>query len=283
MIFLWLNVIFASLFGLSIKWVENRNREDIVTVGMINYIVAAVLSCHELLSQPAPTAAAIGLGTTMGASYFIAFFFIIYAIKWIGVSNSTVISILSICVPILAGVLIWKESPSVIQWLGVGLALFSLLLIGKKGDAVSKGTVPDKPWFTPWVIGGFFILCGVSRLAQEGFRHLCTAPERPTFLTAAFFLAAIPSVAILLFRRKKILPMEWAIGTVLGIANISQTHFILKALKQYDGFIVFPITSAGNLVFVTLIATQLMQEKLGKSTYAGIAIACVALILLNWA
>lgn len=284
MIFLAANILFASLFGLCIKWVENREREDIVTVGMINYIVAAVLSAFEVAQLPAEyfTSSAIVTGTTMGISYFIAFFFCVYAIKWIGVANSTVISILSICVPILAGVLIWTEKPNVMQWLGIGLALLSLGLIGRNGDATQKGQVPDKPWFTPWVVIGFFVLCGLSRLAQESFKHWCEEPERAVFLTSAFGISAVPSVVLLLYRRKSISINEWVIGAGLGTANILQTHFILKSLKLFDGFIVFPVVSAGSLMFVTLVATQWMGEKLGRLTYVGIAIACIALVLLNW-
>ena len=166
MIFLAANILFASLFGLCIKWVENREREDIVTVGMINYIVAAVLSAYEIAVLPREylTSSAVSTGATMGISYFIAFFFCVYAIKWIGVANSTVISILSICVPILAGVLIWLEKPNALQWMGIGLALLSLGLIGGKGDATKKGTIPDTPWFAPWIVIGFFVLCGLSCL-----------------------------------------------------------------------------------------------------------------------
>ncbi len=284
MVFLFANIIFASLFGLCIKWVENRGREDIVSVGMINYIFAAAISLIEVYGIPGEEigASAITTGATMGVSYFVAFFFCVYAIKWIGVANSTVISILSICVPILAGVLVWSEKPNAQQWFGVGLALLALSLIGKKGDAVSQGTVPDRPWFTPLVVIGFFVLCGLSRLAQEAFKHLCLEAERPVYLTSAFGIAAIPSLAFLLYRKKHISTREWLIGSGLGAANILQTHFILKSLKLYPGFIVFPVVSAGSLMLVTLVATQFMGEKLGRLTYLGIGIACVALVLLNW-
>lgn len=284
MVFLLAQVIFASLFGLCIKWVENREREDIVTVGMINYIVAAIVSVpgFQAIEFDETTLAAFASGMTMGGSYFIAYFFCVYAIKFIGVANSTVISILSICVPILFGIFVWNEQPNAYQCGGILLALMSLGLIGRKGDAVKQGTVPDKPWFTPWIIIGFFVLCGVSRLAQESFKHLCDASQHTVFLTSAFTATAIPSLVVLFVRRKKIEISELLIGVGMGLANILQTHFILKALKQFDGFIVFPITSAGCLVLITLIATRLLGEKLGKLTYAGIAIACLALVLLNW-
>lgn len=284
MIFILAQIVFASLFGLCIKWVENREREDVVTVGMLNYIVAAICSipAFRQLEFAAIKPAAIGTGATMGASYFIAYFFCVYAIKFIGVANSTVISILSMCVPILAGVFIWQEDPNIYQCAGIVLAMMSLGLIGRKGDAVKQGTVPDKPWFTPWIIIGFFVLCGVSRLAQEAFKHLCEASQHPVFLTSAFTVSAIPALAVLMFRRKAIQVNELLMGIALGATNILQTHFILKALKEFDGFIVFPMTSAGCMVLVTLVATGVLGEKLGKLTYVGIAIACIALVLLNW-
>lgn len=284
MIFLLANILFASTFALCIKWVENRSRENIITVGMINYVIAATVSLFEfgqLDVQRLTWSGAIS-GGTMGVSYFIAFFFCIYAIKWIGVANATVVGILSILVPILFGVGLWNERPNVLQWVGIGLALISLSLIGRKGDATCRGTVPDRPWFSPWVIIGFFVLCGASRLAQESFRHTSDEYQRPVFLTAAFMVAAIPAVVVLLVQQKKITASEWMFGTAMGLANILQIHFILKSLKQYDGFIVFPLTSAGGLMFVTFVATRMMGERLGPLTYTGIAIACFSLALLNW-
>ena len=49
MIFLVFNIVFASAFMLAIKWVQIRQREDVITVGAINYIVAAVLIAPEFL------------------------------------------------------------------------------------------------------------------------------------------------------------------------------------------------------------------------------------------
>ena len=68
MIFILSQIVFASLFGLCIKWVGNREREDIITVGMINYIVAAIVSLPELANLPTDQIAVAGVatGATMG-------------------------------------------------------------------------------------------------------------------------------------------------------------------------------------------------------------------------
>lgn len=283
MIFLIANIFFASSFALCIKWVENRQRECIVTVGMISYIVSALISLPEFFQTEAEyrTNVAMITGATNGGCYFLAFFFCVYAIKWIGVANSTVIGILSILAPIVCGIFIWNERPSPVQVAGILLAMVSLCLIGGKEDATSKGTVPDRPWFTPWIIVGFFLLCGLSRLAQEAFKHMGSESERPVYLTTAFVIAAVPSLAVLIWRGRRIIWSEWLMGIALGSANIFQAHFILKALAHYDGFIVFPIVSAGSLLLVTLVATRFMGERLGWRTWLGIAIACVSLALLK--
>jgi drug/metabolite transporter (DMT)-like permease len=284
MIYLLANVVFASSFGLLIKWIENRSREDIITAGMINYLVAAALSYYEFsrMEVAGLSANAMLAGGTMGTSYFIAFFFCVYAIRWIGVANSTVVGILSIVVPIVAGVAIWGESPSVLQWTGIVLALVALGLIGRKADATRMGSVPDRPWFTPWVVSSFFVLCGASRLAQEAFRHTSGYDQRPVFLISAFGMAAAFSLPVLLVRAKRVSSSEWLFGLVMGAANFLQSHFILKSLTAYDGFIVFPLTSAGCLMLVTLVATVQLGERLSRLTTIGIGLACVALLFLNW-
>ena len=77
MIYLALNILFSSMFTLIIKWVHVRQREDIVTVGPINYITAAVLILPWFLSQTAPPELNAALcGACMGTVYFIAFFFL---------------------------------------------------------------------------------------------------------------------------------------------------------------------------------------------------------------
>ena len=284
MFYLAANILFGSGFGLIMKWVENRKIEDITTVGMISYIVSMFVFLPELfpVSTEAWTVPAVATGAANGFSYFVAFFFCVYAIRFIGVANATVVGSLSMLAPILAGILIWSEHPNLFQIVGIGLALFALTLIGRKGDAIDQGKVVDKPAFTPVVVAVFFGLCALSRLAQETFKHMCDeSVERPVYLFSAFLVAAIPSTVVLIYRRKPVQVVEAFFGVALGIANSVQIHFLLKALSQFDGFIVFPLVSAGALVLTTLVATFLMGERLGRMSYIGIAIACVSLVLLK--
>jgi drug/metabolite transporter (DMT)-like permease len=280
MIYLLLNVVFASTFTLLIKLVHVRNSEDIVTVGAINYIVAAFLVLPEFIADDvsAISTFAVATGGTMGTCYFIAFFFVIQAVRRIGASSATVIGGLSILLPIACGALLWNEQPNSYQTAGIVLAIFALSLIGRHGRAEAEG----RPWLTPVILVSFFLLAGVARLTQGAFKHGSEADQRPTFLITAFVVAAIPSIGILAYRKLPISLLELVLGFAMGSANILQLHFTLKALQHLPGFIVFPIGSAGCLIMTALVATRLLGERLSRGTYVGIAVASIALVLLNW-
>ena len=292
MIFLFLNVVFASAFTLILKWVQVRKLEDVYTIGAVNYITAAIAVAPEFFQNPVSIydPNAIWTGGSMGLCYFIAFFFVVVCIRLIGASASTVVSVLSILLPITLAAFIWDEVPGANQVFGIGLALVSLILIGARSkrkvdvsnttNADTEFSKPKPVWLIPLVIGIFFLLCGYSRLAQDTFKHLCDSSQRPTYLFSAFIAAAIPSVILLVYRRKKIKLMELMLGAGLGLANILQTHFILKSLQYYEGFVVFPVTSAGGILLTTFIAVGLLGERINRAAWIGIGIAVVALFLL---
>lgn len=286
MTYLLLHIVFASAFTLFIKWTHVRGREDVVTVGAINYVVAAIAILPVfLLYNPQPVSiGALWTGASMGAVYFIAFFFAFYSIKKVGASSTTVVSVLSILFPIGFTAIVWHEIPNFVQTVGIGMALLALLLIGAQTNrsAADEHNPSTPAWIVPAVLIAFFLLCGCSRLSQEAFKHVSPPGHRSAFILSAFAIAAVPSLVFLIRRRRYPRPMEIAFGISMGLANILQTYFILQALQRFEGFIVFPVASAGGLVLTTLVATGLLGERLNRRTCAGIMMSVIALFLLYW-
>jgi drug/metabolite transporter (DMT)-like permease len=303
LIFIILQIVFGSIFTLVVKWAQNRGKDDVVTIGCINYIVAAVAALPVWWSNPETGATtdqvwgAIGTGGTMGAVYFVAFFFAIAAIRWLGAAAATAISTLSILLPIGFASWYWASQPSAKQMFGVLLAIFALFLIGaKKADAKSASGVSQKEeqirpalklsrLTMSIVMLVFFLLCGMSRIMQEAFNKVSLSAENPTFLLSCFVIAGVPSVIYLawqfLVQRKKFLWSECAFGGLMGVSNILQAHFVLRSLDYYAGFFVFPVTSAGAVIFTTIVAMSCLGERLTAKSLLGISISVVALFLLN--
>ena len=285
MIYLLSQIVFASSFTLFIKWAHVRGREDVVTIGAINYIVAAITILPVfLMVNPRPVSiGAVCTGSAMGLIYFVAFFFAFYSIKKVGASSATVVSVLSILLPIGFTAVVWSESPNMMQTIGIGLALLALTLIGAQTNVNAGDESQTTPrWVVPTVLFTFFLLCGCSRLSQETFKHVSHPDHRTAFILAAFTVASIPSIVLLIRGGRVPEPMEFVFGILMGLSNVLQTFFILKALHYFPGFIVFPVTSAGSIVLTTLVATGLLGERLNRRTYVGILVSVVALVLLYW-
>jgi len=288
-------VIFSSIFTLCIKWVHVRGNEDVISVGAINYIVAALIIApwFVLDGQQTGDPAAIIAGGSMGTMYFINFFFVTWCVRTVGASSTTVVGVLSMLIPIIYAAFVWKSQPHWVQGIGIALAFVSLILIGLKPDRQKMKSVGLKPdskkeskestfsWQAPLILATFFLLCGLSRIAQESFKYESVESQKPTFLLAAFVASSIPSIILLLWRRRKILPMEAVIGIMMGVANGSQTWFTLKSLDAMAGFIFFPVSSAGGIIFTMFVAVVWLHERVSRRALIGIVVAVVALVMMN--
>lgn len=297
MIYLLLHIVFASAFTLIIKWSQLRKVDDVVVVGAINYIAAAIASLPAfLLANPIPVdIGAIWTGGAMGAVYFTAYFLVIRAIRMVGASATSVVGVLSILFPIVLAAIFFSERPTPLQSIGIGLALGSLVLVGRSKQApqankistLPQSNTPEskpsaKSWAIPLVLATFFFLCGLNRVAQDLFKHVSHADHRPAFCLAAFTIASIPSFYVLFSKKRWPTAMEAWIGFLLGLSNVLQTYFMLRSLEHLAGYIAFTIASGGTIVFTTMMAVGLMGEQINRKTQIGIGLAVIALVLLRW-
>ncbi|MDC3224994.1 DMT family transporter [Mariniblastus sp.] len=182
MIYLILQVVFASAFTLFIKWAQIRRQENVITIGAINYIVAAVSIIPVFLfSNLSPDSfgalwtgalwtGALWTGGSMGAVYFIAFFFAIYSIRKVGASTTTVVSVLSILMPIGFAAIVWQEKPDLVQSVGIGMALLALTLIGAQKNPHPSDFETKSRWMVPLVLFSFFSFVWLQSPLTGGFQ-----------------------------------------------------------------------------------------------------------------
>jgi len=288
-IYLILYVIFSSIFTLVIKWVHNQKGSyDIISVGIVNYLIAAAIMLVWAFAAGGQTGDlwAMLIGTIMGVVYFVAFFFVIWCVRVVGASSTSVVSVLSMLIPIVFAAIVWDAQPTVLQSVGIAVAFFSLILIGlepqeQREPGAKKPKKKSNPWLGTWILGGFFLLCGISRVCQEALNYVSEVSQKPTFLVAAFLATAIPSLLLLIWRRKAIVPVEIGAGALMGLSNGLQLWLTLKALDEMKGFVFFPVSSAGAIIFTMFVAVLFLGEKIGTRALVGIGAAVVALFLMN--
>ena len=275
--YLALNVLFSSFFILCIKWAKSRG-EEIINIGALNYLSAAVLGIvmYVRSGEPPDLTAAL-LGAVNGGCYFAAFFFLIAAISWKGATNLAAVSRLSILMPVAFGVAWLGERPDSWQVIGIVLACLSLLMISGRKGSINNAEQPRR---SVQVILMFFLIAGMARMTQEIFKYSCEPEFTSLYLASGFGVAGVASLVVLGVRRKPLAVSELLIGIALGTANLLQVYFVLKSLELFDGFIVFPVTSAAGLAFTTLAAVTLLGERPSWLSYLGIGVAIAALLLL---
>ena len=273
-----LQTILGSSFILCVRWSQQRDN-NVLTIGIVNYVVGAIASVFWFLvwGKGWITPSVLLTGGLNGICYFCSFLLLIVIVSVKGAANTTIITRLSILLPILYGILVWSERPSVWQSIGILLAMTSLGLVGNRRTNVAR---QDHAWYVAGFPLLFFLLAGTGRISQDMFNHLCQPEQRQAHLAIAFSVAAVPSTILFIVRHQWPTVVEWVMGTTLGLINVIQVYCLLKALQVYPDYIVFPVTSAAALVFTTLMAVWILKERLHLTTYAGIGFAVCALVLL---
>jgi drug/metabolite transporter (DMT)-like permease len=90
------------------------------------------------------------------------------------------------------------------------------------------------------------------------------------------------SVCAFLLARNRFHGLEFLMALGIGMGSFGGQFFSLLALEQHiPGYIVFPITTGGNLFVVAAAGVFLFREKIGPYGIAGIVTGVLSIILLS--
>ncbi|MBI2940398.1 MAG: EamA family transporter [Chloroflexi bacterium] len=277
-LFLALHVCGTVSFGHIVKWALRRGH-SLTAVGAVNYTVAALFSGLAAtasgttgLVPGVAIVAAIG-----GLSYIVSYFIYVQTIRLVGVSISMTTVRLSVLPAIAGSVLLWREALSPAQAVGVALCLLSLPLLSfQPGDKSARLGGPV--WL--WLLALFAVTSG-GPLAARIFQQI-GAPEAKTALLACWFgVSAAGAVLVLCRQRLGARRADFPIGLLLGGVNVVGNYGLLAALERLPGAIVFPVSSAGGVLLVTVTSGLLWGERLGRPAAAGVLLSTLALALVN--
>ena len=85
-----------------------------------------------------------------------------------------------------------------------------------------------------------------------------------------------------LISRNRFYFREVVLALGVGLGSFGGQLFSLMALEQgVPGYIVFPVTTGGNLFLVAAAGVLLFRERVGKYGIAGILIGVLSLVLLS--
>ncbi|MHC4664143.1 MAG: hypothetical protein ACYS8W_20970 [Planctomycetota bacterium] len=280
MVYLILAIITSSTFGVMLKIAENRGRDRIV-VAFANYVFGGVLAGAYVLAFTEweisrPT---IYIGIIAGAAWVGGLLTIMLSIKEVGLAYSAAISRLAVIVPVVICILYWNESLSWIQY--IGLAFVCVAIFALTTRAASRG---DKFTFRGVaLLAALFIANGFAKLVMKVFEKNCPEGELAAFMTILFFSAAIMTGIWIVAARRKITKGDLAYGAIAGVPNMLTGALLVLALVELAdaGAVAFSVWDAGTVLVLTILSVSVWKEKLGRRGVIGIALAIIALLLIN--
>ena len=219
----------------------------------------------------------------IGLLFIITFNLLAYGTQKIGIAISTVANKMSMIIPVIIGIYLFKETLGIVKLIGIILAISAIYMTSTKGGKLSF----DKK-YVPIILLIFFgqgMADGTLSWAQK---FTITPENTPLFFACTFLFAGILGSLFLLYELivKKIRFQAKSIlwGIALGIPNYLTLHFFVRSLQSpvLESSQVFPVVNMAVIILSAVGGILLFKEKLTPFNWSGIALAVIAISLITF-
>jgi drug/metabolite transporter (DMT)-like permease len=284
MIYLALSVLISSLLFVIFKLFDLYKVNTLQAI-VVNYMVA--LAFGYFLSEIPIKINQIPDQTWFLGAFSLGFLFIlVFNVMAIttqknGLSVASVAGKMSVVIPVIFGIIVYKESAGPVKILGIVLALVAVYLSSAKSD---NNPVKFKNLLFP------LLLFVGSGLIDTGIKYVETTyvsdGDVPLFLATIFgFAFVLGSFFLLIQMVNGRFQFHWKNvvgGIVLGVPNYYSMVFLLKALqtKGMESSTLFTINNVAIVIITTVFALLVFKERLIKKNWMGIALAVISILLV---
>lgn len=282
MIYIIACIISSTLIYVLFK-IAKHYQSDLTQIITINYLAASILGFFLFQSNRSfvsdITVNQTIFATIVGVLFIVMFFLIGLSSQKTGIAVTTLANKLSVVFPVLFSLIYFNESITLVKYLGLILALFSISLIVIRNK--SKDTRKLFLLFPLFIFIGSGITDSTVKYVQE---VIISENNSALFSTQVFIVSFILAVFVLLLKKlKKSLHISTIIiGTFLGAVNFGSLYFLINALNKsgLESSLVFTIINISIVSLSAIVGVLLFNEKLNKLNYLGIFLALVSLYLL---
>ena len=277
MLFLLLALLSSSVLAMVLKYL---NTDSPYGVYLINYITCAVMAFAAM----EPKALYNGdltpcwLGGITGLFYLASLTANGYSIHKNGAILSSVFTRLDVLVPILLSVTLFGERPTILQGLGVVLAVAAVVMNGLPGKA-EAASAGGKVYLLPLLLT--LLLNGTSDAMSKVFTQLGRRQDDGLFMFYIFLFAGLATFGLLLKDRMRLTRRDVFFGVLVGIPNFLSSRLLLAALTKLPAFLVYPSYSMGVILVISVASFFLFRERLNRRQMGAAGMILAALVLLN--
>ena len=275
---LFMAILCSASIALIFRFSEHRDMNRYALTSA-NYVTACLISIAFWSAAPATlftpnSLPAVIIGTAAGLVFYLSFIYYQKSVRHHGASLSGAFAKLGILVPMVLSILLWREIPAMLQWIGIVLALASILLANWPGASGWRSA------FRRSLI--LLFLCGgLAEFTSKIFQKYSVSDAKPVFLFLTFFTALIFSGTKTVRIGLPVTCRDILTGVAVGVPNLFSSFFMIDALQTIPAPVAFPVFSAGTIIVIVAGARVLFRERISPREFAAIILTIIALILIN--
>lgn len=288
MIFLLLSILSSSVIFVIFKLFDRYGVNTLQAI-IANYFIACsvglIIDDQPLEITRIPTEQWFPGTLVLGVLFISVFYLAALTTQRSGLSVVSVATKMSVAIPVLFGIFLYRESTEPAKLIGIILALIAVYLTSIKrseGIAIKKKNLifPLLVFFGSGIIDTTLKFLETSYVAEI---------DVALFSSTIFAAAGTIGVCILIIQAirgsLKVTFKNIIGGVALGIPNFFSIYFLVLALRTegYDSSTIFPINNVAIVMVSTFLGILLFGEKLIPKNWLGILFAVVSIVLIAMA
>ncbi|MEY8848730.1 EamA/RhaT family transporter [Psychroserpens sp. XS_ASV72] len=201
-----------------------------------------------------------------------------------GLSVASVASKMSVIIPIVFGIYVYKEGVGFQKILGIVLALISVYLTSVKPKTTKNTT---KGLWLPILL---FFGSGVIDTSIKYLETTYVGKNDIALFSATIFLFAfVIGASILIYKSvKNPIPITFKAviaGCILGVVNFFSIYYLLRALDHdtLESSTLFTVNNVAIVMISTLLGLVMFKESITKTNWLGIGLAIIAIVMVTLA
>jgi multidrug transporter EmrE-like cation transporter len=272
--FNYFTAFMVSLIMIVLKPSVNLNIQEFSLSSLESDFYNVILKSNGLFSEGSSFIWAVILGLVTGVFFFLSFIYYQKSVNENGASLSGTFGKLGILIPMLVSIFIWKELPNTLQWIGIFLAITSILMVNLSFNSKTPAKI------NPTLIL-LFLFGGIAEFQNKLFQKYTIIEYKDIFLFCVFFTSFIISLIYTIRSKDKVKVRDILVGLLVGIPNLFSSYFLILALDLIPTSVAFPLYSAGSIIFISLGSLLLYKERLTLKNKLAIFLVIIALVLIN--
>ena len=260
---------------------SDKKTSNNMAMFMANYAVCSCLSYYymtgagtQVFRNAEGIGFTIGIGLISGIWYLAAFLFMQWNMRENGVVLSSTFNRLGVLVPTIMAMVVFKESPKMIQIIGIVIALVAIVLMQFEKGGDQGGN--KKIWLVVMLLSS-----GFCDSLTNVYDKLGNPILKDNYLLYTFFVALLCATALTIREKNKISKWDLFFGFIIGVPNYYSSRFMFEALKTVPAVIAYPVSSVGTILAISVGSVILFKEKVSNQKKFALVLVMAAMALLN--